>query len=101
MKNSSNVHTVYSDIFGRFTMDEEFEMTRIHLKNPVKLPNGEFTRCLIEGLVVCVIDNELVNAITVKDATHHILALFGNLANTNFKIQVIDIQTNIVSFVKL
>lgn len=101
MKNDSNVHTIYSDIFGRFTMDEEFEMNLVHLKNPVKLPNGEFTRCLIAGMVVCVIDNELVSAITSKCASHRILALFGNLANTNFKIQVIDLNTNQVTFVKL
>lgn len=97
----STVHTIFTDIFGRFTMSEEFEMRTIFLATPVRLPNGKQTRVLKAGMEVCVIEGELVSAITSKDATHRIIALYGTLNNQDFKLHVINIETNEPSFVNL
>lgn len=92
---------LYENIFGTFTMNDEMELKSIFFHRLIHLPNGHRTKILKAGMEITCIDGELVDAVNLLCATHRIQAVYGTLINTNFKIQVIDLFTNEISFVKL
>jgi hypothetical protein len=90
MNSGTQVESVFTNIFGTFTMKDAFEVSRIGLSEFIKLPDGRSTKIIKPGDEVVIVNNELVDAPIKCEATHVIIGCFATLLNRDFQIVCTD-----------